>query len=60
MDWLTGNKNRNSIIEMQEKRSNLITDVTLNGRHRNTYKRKLKRLNREIERLYYGGLTCLD
>jgi hypothetical protein len=56
MDWLAGNKNRKSIIEMQEKRSNLIIDVTLNGRHRNTYKRKLNRLNREIERLYYAGV----
>jgi len=56
MDWLTGNKNRNSILEMQLKRSNLIVDVTLNGRHRNTYKRKLNRLNREIERLYHAGI----
>ena len=58
MDWLAENKNRKSIIKLQEKRSNLIVDVTLNGRHRNTYKRKLKRLNSEIEKLFEEGYNA--
>jgi hypothetical protein len=58
VDWLAGNKNRNSIIKLQEKRSNLIVDVTLNGRYRNTYQRKLNRLNREIEKLFEEGYNA--
>lgn len=55
MDWLTGNKNRKQLENLQEKRSMLIIDVTINGKYKNIYQGVLQKINKEIEKLYNEG-----
>jgi hypothetical protein len=55
MDWIINNKNRKQLEKLQEKRSMLIIDVTINDKYRNTYQERLNRINKEIEKVYYDG-----
>jgi hypothetical protein len=55
-DWILVNPNRQAIEKVIEKRSNLIIDITQNGKYYPDYQRKLTRYSKQIERLYKLGL----